>query len=365
MNSNRKLVAMMLCLALIAIVVACAPAPTTAPTAAAPKPTEAPKPTAPPAAAKQTLVVYTAKEPDEIKDYLEIAKKELPDLELEVLRLSTGDLTARLLAEKNNPRADVIWGTAATSMIIFENQGMLEPYAPKGVESILPTFKSPKSPPTWVGVDAYETAFCFNTDVAKKQNLPKPTSWADLTKPVYKGQIVMPNPASSGTGYMFVSSVLQGLGKDKGWAFLDELDKNMAQYTKSGSKPCKLAGTGEFAVGISFGFVGLGLKKGGAPLELIWPTEGAGFEVEANALVKGTKKVDAAKKFLDWAIGDSAMKAYAKYFAIMAKGGFPPPEGYPTDIAAKLFKMDHQWSSDNRDAVLKEWTTRYSAKAEK
>lgn len=361
----KRVTWLMLFVILAVIVVSCAPTPTPVPPTVPPTPTEPPKPTATPPPAKQTLVVYTSKEPDEIKDYLEIAKKELPDLELEVLRLSTGDLTARLLAEKDNPRADVIWGVAATSMIIFDNHGMLEPYAPKGVETILPTFKSAKSPPTWVGVDAYETAFCFNTDVAKKQNLPKPASWADLTKPVYKGHIVMPNPVSSGTGYMFVSSVLQGLGKDKGWAFLDELDKNIAQYTKSGSKPCKLAGTGEFAVGISFGFVGLGLKKGGAPLELTWPTEGAGFEVEANALVKGTKKVEAAKKFLDWAIGDSVMKAYAKYFAIMAKGGFPPPEGYPSDIAAKLFKMDHQWSSDNRDAILKEWSARYSAKAEK
>src|SRR5207249_12029958 len=81
--------------------------------------------------------------------------------------------------------------------------------------------------------------FCFNTDVAKKKNLPKPESWADLTKPVYKGEIVMPNPASSGTGYLSVASILQRMKEPEGWKYLDALDKNMAEYTKSGSKPCK------------------------------------------------------------------------------------------------------------------------------
>ena len=164
------------------------------------------------------------------------------------------------MAEKDNPQADVIWGTAATSMIIFNNEGMLEPYAPKGVEDVLPQFKDAGNPPAWVGVDTYLTAFCFNTQVAEEYGLPKPTSWEDLLDPVYEGHIVMPNPASSGTGFMFESSVLQGLGENKGWEYLSELDKNMAIYTKSGSKPCKMAGAGEYAIGISFAFVAARLQ---------------------------------------------------------------------------------------------------------
>ena len=112
------------------------------------------------------VVIYTAKENEEIEEFIPVAEKAMPDLELEVLRLSTGDLTARLLAEKDNPQADLIWGTAATSMIIFKNEGMLEPYAPEGLDAILPTFRDPDDPPYWVGVDAYLTAFCYNTEVA-------------------------------------------------------------------------------------------------------------------------------------------------------------------------------------------------------
>ncbi|MDY6875432.1 MAG: putative 2-aminoethylphosphonate ABC transporter substrate-binding protein [Chloroflexota bacterium] len=310
------------------------------------------------------LVIYTAKENEEIEEYLPVAEAALPDLELEVLRLSTGDLTARLLAEKDNPQADVIWGTAATSMIIFNNEGMLEPYAPEGVESILPQFKDTESPPAWVGVDAYLTAFCFNTVVAEEHGLPMPTSWEDLLDPVYEGHIVMPNPASSGTGFMFVSSVLQGLGEEAGWEYLSELDNNMAIYTKSGSKPCKLAGAGEYAIGVSFAFVGARLKKDGAPIEFILPAEGSGYEIEANALLKGANNPEGGKRFLDWAASDEALDMYAKYFAVVAKPGFPAPEGMPADTADRLFPMSFQWSSDNRDAVLEKWTGMFAEKTE-
>jgi iron(III) transport system substrate-binding protein len=311
------------------------------------------------------VVIYTAKEPEEIEDYIQgMAAETLDDIELEVLRLSTGDLTARLLAEKDNPQADVIWGTAATSMIIFDNEGMLEPYKPKGADEILPQFKDSADPPTWVGVDAYLTAFCVNTEKIQEFNLPIPQSWADLLDPVYEGHLVMPNPASSGTGFMFVSSVLQGMGEDTGWTYLADLDKNMAIYTKSGSKPCKMAAAGEYPIGISFAFKAVDLIADGAPLEMVLPAEGSGYEVEANALIKGTDVSDAAKRFLDWAISDEAMEGYAKRFGVVARPGFPVPSGMPGDTPDRLFPMDFQWSSSNRDTILEQWNVQYAAKTE-
>ncbi len=312
---------------------------------------------------KVKVIIYTAKENEEIAEYIPVAEKALPDLTLEVLRLSTGDLTARLLAEKERPLADVIWGVAATSMEIFKREGMLEPYAPKGVESILPQFKSPEDPPYWVGVDGYVNAICYNTEKAKEFNLPMPETWEDLLDPAFQGHLVMPNPASSGTGYMYVSGILQAMGEEAGWAFLEGLDKNMGIYTKSGSKPCKMAAAGEYAIGISFAFVGVRLKKDGAPIEVIVP-KGTGWEVEANGLVKGTEVPEAAKRFLDWAISDEAMNLYSKYFGVMAKSGYKPPEGFPPDIVDRLWDIDFTWSSQHRDAILEQWVAKFAAKAE-
>ena len=239
-----------------------------------------------PAAAKDTVVIYTALEPEQITDYMKAVNKTLPNLDVKMLRLSTGDISARFMAEKDNMQADVIWGVAATNTLVFKQAGLLEPYAPKGLARVQPLFRDKDATPSWVGIDIYISAFCFNTEVAKKKNLPKPESWADLTKPVYKGEIVMPNPASSGTGYLSVASILQRMKEAEGWKYLDALDKNMAEYTKSGSKPCKDAAAGERAIGVSFEYVALKMKKDGAPVEMVLPKEGSGYEIEANALTK-------------------------------------------------------------------------------
>ncbi len=309
--------------------------------------------------AKDTVVVYTAIESEQITEYMKAASRALPNLDVKMLRLSTGDISARFMAEKDNMHAEVIWGVAATNMLVFKNAGLLEPYAPKGLDRVQPLFRDKATPPAWVGIDIFMSAFCFNTEVGKKANLPAPTSWADLTKPVYKGQVVMPNPASSGTGYLSVASILQRLGEQHGWQYLDALDKNIAEYTKSGSKPGKDAASGERAVGVSFEYVAAKQKRDGAPVEMVLPKEGAGYEMEANALTKKGRTNAAAKQFLDWAIGDEAMALYAKYFAAVGVAGFPVPEGLPKDISKVVFPNDFDWSAKNRDRILAEWTRRY------
>ena len=163
---------------------------------------------APALAQKTELLVYTALETDQIKAYEEAFYKAYPDISVKWVRDSTGVITAKLLAEKANPQADMVVGTSASSLAVFSNEGMLQPYAPKGLDKIVPSYRDPKNPPEWVGMDVYGAAVCFNTVEAAKQNLPKPATWKDLTKPVYKGKIVMPNPASSGTGYLDVAGWL-------------------------------------------------------------------------------------------------------------------------------------------------------------
>ena len=314
----------------------------------------------PAAAQKQTVVAYTAIENEQITEYMKAINKALPNVDLKLLRLSTGDISARFMAEKDNMQADVIWGVGATNMLIFKNAGLLEPYAPKGLDKIVPLFRDKDNPPAWVGMDIYMSAFCFNTDSGKKLNLPAPTSWADLTKPVYKGHVVMPNPASSGTGYLSVASILQRMGEAEGWKYLDALHQNIAEYSKSGSKPCKDAAAGERPIGVSFEYVAYEMKKKGAPIEMVLPKEGAGYEMEANALTRKGAKNPAAKQFLDWADSEEAMRLYAQYFAAVGVAGVPGPEGLPKDITKVVYPNDFDWSAKNRDRILAEWQKRYA-----
>ncbi|MEO8137976.1 MAG: extracellular solute-binding protein, partial [Betaproteobacteria bacterium] len=125
-------------------------------------------------AQKTTLIVYTALETDQIKAYQEGFNKANPDIEITWVRDSTGVVTAKLLAEKANPKADVVMGLAATSLAIFETEGMLVPYAPAGLSRIAAQYRDSKNPPAWVGMDVWGATICFNTVEAAKKNIPKP-----------------------------------------------------------------------------------------------------------------------------------------------------------------------------------------------
>jgi iron(III) transport system substrate-binding protein len=316
-------------------------------------------------AQKTQLLVYTALETDQIKAYQESFNKSYPNIELKFVRDSTGIITAKVLAEKANPQADIVIGVSASSMAVFDNEGMLLPYAPKGLDKILPQYRDARNPPAWVGMDVYGAAVCFNTVEAAKRKLPKPQSWKDLTKAVYKGQITMPHPSSSGTGYLDVIGWLQMWGESDAWKFMDALHENIAQYTHSGSKPCRQAGAGEFTIGVSFEYRAVTTKKSGAPIDIIFPSEGLGWDLEASGIVKGTKKLAAARSLMDWLATPGAMELYAKNFAVLAMPGVAKPLDFvPVDYEKRLVKNDFAWSAKNRDRVLVEWNKRYNAKAE-
>jgi iron(III) transport system substrate-binding protein len=304
------------------------------------------------------ITVYTALEEDDVRVYLAEFAKAKPGIKVNLLRLSTGDLAARIVAEKANPRHDVIWGTALTQMVDPRILEMAEVYRPAGIDQVKPQFKDPQG--RWFATTGYFAGFCVNTEVLKKNNLPMPTSWQDLLNPVYKGQIVMPNAASSGTGYLQIVSLLQMKGDDAGWQYLKDLDKNIAQYIKSGSRPCKMAATGEYAIGLSFAFSGVKQIMEGYPIKLVIPKEGAGYEVEVNMLMKSAKNKDDAKQFLDWLLTLDAAKLYGERAEMSSVPGAKATDavlkaGLPADVSTVLYKMDFDASAKNKDRILGEW----------
>lgn len=313
---------------------------------------------------KTRLTVYTALENDQLAPFKTAIEADVPDLDIVWVRDSTGVITARFLAEKETPRADVVLGLAATSLLLFEKQGLLEEYKPKGSDALKPAFRDTAGPYSWTGMDAFLAVACFNTAEAAKDKVAAPVSWQDLTKPEFKGRIVMPHPASSGTGYLTVAAWLQIMGEQAGWAFMDKLHENIAVYTHSGSAPCVQAAKGERLLGIGFDMRGASEKTKGAPIDLIIPKEGAGWDMEATAIVKGTKNLEAAKKLADWGAGKKANELYSKYYALVAHPEVKnTPPNYPADAEAKMAKNDFSWMAENRERVLAEWTKRYDSKA--
>ena len=315
-------------------------------------------------AQKTKITVYSALEADQVGPYKAAFEAANPDVEIAWVRDSTGVITARLLAEKDNPRADFIWGLGASSVALFDSMGMLEGYTPKGADQVKPSFRSSKNPMAWTGMDAWLAVMCYNTVEGGKKNLPKPAAWADLANPVYKDSIVMPNPASSGTGYQAVYAWIQLMGEKAAWEFMDKLHQNIAVYTHSGSAPCVQAAKGERVIGIGFDMRGAREKTAGAPIDIILAKEGAPWDMEATAIVKGTKNLAAAQKLADFAVSKPAYELYGKSYAIVGYPGMnPAPPNYPPSADAAMAKIDLAQMGQERAKILAEWTKRYDSKS--
>ena len=304
------------------------------------------------------VTVYTALEEDEIAEYVAAAKKSLPDVELKVLRLSTGDLGARILAEASNPQHDVIWGWAVTNMMDARILALLDPYKAKGADKIAAQYRAADD--KWFAATGYMAAFCVNNERIKAKGLTVPKDWSDLLDPKFKGEIVMPNPVSSGTGYLQIVGILQQLGEEKGWKYIKDLDANVAQYIKSGSRPCKAARAGEFAIGTSLAFAAIQSIQEGFPVTMVIPSSGAGFELEASAAMMSSKNKADARKFLDWTLSPEAAGIYGKYKEIVTIPGVAPAEasikaGLPADVSKVLLPIDFAKSAKERDAILARW----------
>lgn len=316
----------------------------------------------PQARAETTITVYGNSEPEMLRLYTAEFKKTHPDITIKWVRDSAGPILSRLMAERDAPRADVIFGLSLAAALTLQPHGLLEPYRPQGLDELLPEMRAKDDPPSWVPVNAWGAAICLNTKELEKLKLDPPASWADLKDPKYKGLVVMPSPVSSSTGLFIVETWLSLLGDEKAWEYMEELDSNIKMYIHSGCKPCQMAAQGEAPIGVSSGVCAVPWQKRKAPLAVVTPSEGTGWDMEVAALVKKDRADDdpvkiAAKKFLDFA----ASPAVAK---IAADNGYIPARAEAlTEEAAKqrslFLTMDFEAGAKRRDEVLKEWRLKF------
>ena len=317
-------------------------------------------------ATAEELNVYSAMAKEHFAELIAAFQQREPDLKINQLLDSNGPVIARLLAEQQNPRADVILGAAVPGLVFLEEKGMLAPYAPEGLDQIKDRFKDRRGDvPFWVGTDAWASAVCFNKTEGANRGVDEPQTWRDLTKPEYKGTITMPNPNSSATGLLAIVGWMQIFGEDEAWTFMDALDANVSQYVHSGSKPCRMAAAGESVIGIAYPAPGVKAINDGAPISVVIPEEGVGSEVEGVAIVKGARNPDAAKRLADFAASQEANEIHNKHYALVAREGVSNPvPNYPEGEEDALVDVDFYWVAANRDRILAEWQKRYGGKDE-
>lgn len=271
------------------------------------------------------------------------------------LRATTGELVNRVITEKNNPQADILLGGASSYHIQADKEGALESYASPLAKN-LPSY-AVASDNTWTGFCVLTLGIGVNSKrfAEKFPGTPLPKTWEDLLNPIFKGEIVLNNPAASSTGYIFVQNQLQRLGDEKGWEYLLALTKNVGQFPDSGSAPAKLLGTGEYALGVSYLHALAKYNAQGFSVKPIAPPQSAG-DVDCVSIMKNTKNLSAAKKFVDFMLSVEAQELMSE-FTFTAPVN-PEAKAVSGSIAISdidLIDYDVQKASSEKAVVLDRW----------
>ncbi|MFD0966353.1 ABC transporter substrate-binding protein [Seminibacterium arietis] len=256
------------------------------------------------AMAKGRLIVYCSAT-NEMCEAETRAFGEKYDVKTSFIRNGSGSTLAKIEAEKNNPQADVWYGGTLDPQAQAAEMELLTPYRSANIEQIVERFQDPAkmkgnyTSAIYMGI----LGFGVNTERLKKLGITEvPKCWKDLTDPRLKGEIQIADPQSSGTAYTAIATFIQIWGEDKAFDYFKQLHPNISQYTKSGITPSNNTARGETVVGIGFLHDYALQKQQGAPIEMIVPCEGTGYELGGVSIIKGARNLDNAKLFVDWAL---------------------------------------------------------------
>ena len=253
------------------------------------------------------LVVYGSCE----EPYLAAAAKhfeELYGIKTYYQRLSTGEVQAKITEENGNPSGDVWFGGTTDPYNESAKAGLLMAYEAKNAADLASDMYR-DADGYWYGIYKGILGFMVNTEELERLGLEAPQGWDDLLKPEYQGLIWMSNPNTAGTAKLIINTMVQLKGHDEAMKYFVELDKNIAQYTKSGSGPSKKVGIGECVIGIGFLHDGIAqILSGYDNIALIIPSEGTSFEIGATAIFEGCAHENAAKLWIEYALSPECVE---------------------------------------------------------
>ena len=273
----------------------------------------------------------------------------------------SGEALAQLIAEKANPKTDVWFGGTGDPHLQAAEQDLSLEYKSAALNDLhgWAQAQAVQSGYKTVGIYSGPLGFGYNTELIAKKKLGVPKSWADLLKPEYKGEIQVANPASSGTAYTMIATLVQLMGEDKAFEYLKGLHKNVSTYTRSGTGPIKAVARGETAVSISFVHDGPGEKLQGFPVATVTPSEGTGAEIGSMSLIKGARNLEQAKKFYEWALTPQAQQfgAAAKQYQLPSNKSTPVDPNVPDFKKIKLINYDYAkyGASAERRRLIARW----------
>jgi iron(III) transport system substrate-binding protein len=315
---------------------------------------------APGASAQGSLVLYCAVQEEWCRAAVTAFERET-GVKVAMTRKSSGEVYAQVKAEASNPRADIWWGGTGDPHMQAAEEGLVEEYkSPKLAElHDWAVTQWEQSKGRTVGIYSGALGYGFNTKEIAAKELAEPKCWADLLDPKLKDEVQVADPNASGTAYTLLATIIQLMGEEKGFDYLKKLHKNVNQYTKSGAAPAKATALGETAVGITFMHDMVTMVVDGAPVKVVAPCEGTGYEIGSMSIVKGARNPENARKWYDWALTPAAQEIGGKnkqYQLPSNKNAAIPPQS-PKLGEIKLINFDFAkyGSSEERRRLLSKW----------
>jgi len=309
-------------------------------------------------AAEQTLNAYSIWPENWARPMFEEFEK-ATGIHVNFIRFSSGEALARVIAEKDNPKVDVLFGGPVATHIAGIAEGVFEPYKPLAFDVLADRFKDPDG--YWVGISDDPLVFMSNEDFLKENNLNPPSSWYDLLDPAYEGLMQMADARTSGTAVTRIFSILEVFDRDeeKAFDYMKKLNKSIQVYTKSGGGGTIPVGLGEAGAGIFFIVDALKTQQEGYKVVVSFPKEGIGTSVEAIALIKGAKNPELGKKLIDWASSPAMQNLLSKY-KINFVPAHPDVDVEPglakvLEGAANVFPIDSKFAGENRKRIVEKW----------
>ena len=282
-------------------------------------------------------------------------------IKVNVLKRGRGEALAQLIAERTNPKTDVWFGGTGDPHLQAAEQDLTLAYKSPSLAQLHPWAQAQAEQSGWrtVGVYSGPLGFAFNTELLAKKKLAPPKCWKDLLAPALKGEVQVANPASSGTAYTMIATIVQLMGEDKAYEYLKGLHRNVSTYTRSGTAPIKAAARGETAVSVSFVHDVTTEAVNGFPVGSVTPAEGTGAEVGSMSLVKNSPNAEAAKKFYEWALtpGGQQFGLAAKQFQLPSNMQVPKDPRMTDPAKMKLINYDYAkyGASAERRRLIARW----------
>ena len=278
-------------------------------------------------------------------------------IEAEMIRMSGGEIFAKILAEKENPQASIWYGGPADTFIAAKDQDLLEPYISPEASKIDERYKDAEG--YWTGIYTGALGFAYNKDFIEKNNLEPPKSWEDLLDPIYKDEIVMGDPSSSGTAYTVMYTILKVMGdEEKGFDYLKQLHGQIQQYPTSSLATGRMVGMGEAAVGLIFAHdIVKYQEEGFESLGISFPEEGTGYETGSIGIINNNKTPELSKKFVDWALSTNAQEVGQRtgsYQSLTNKDAKQPEKAIDFS-QLNLINYDPVEAGQERQRIIEKW----------